>query len=186
MSTEQNPVVIALQPSDQAGQLMKLAAGSLQGASNAIARLDGMLTAERTARQQAQAELARYKGLLASSRLDLMRELRAQGWRQGDQEMLRLVEMARVKIMAEPTSLLGWISKKDAIAHLNAAMSGEAPAPTWADLAPAEKAEFLQPTPTPPKPITREQACEMFKAWREGPLWWHMAQATMRALGVKP
>lgn len=45
------------------------------------------LDRERAARREAQIELERYKSLLARSRIDLMRELREQGWRNpGEQQ----------------------------------------------------------------------------------------------------
>ena len=49
-------------------------------AAHEAAPQQAQLEKERAARQEAQSELARYKGLLASSRLDLMREMKEQGW----------------------------------------------------------------------------------------------------------
>lgn len=43
-------------------------------------RIATTLATDRVARQEAQRELERYKGLLAKARLDLMRELKEQGW----------------------------------------------------------------------------------------------------------
>ena len=36
------------------------------------------------------------------------------------------------------------------------------------------------------KPMTQQQAADIFKAWRSGPLWLHMVRETERHHGIGP
>lgn len=103
------------------------------------------LERERAARQEAQRELERYKGLLARARLDVTRELREQGWRAP-------VVAPAFSFTGDPRFVEANSFDSDTICATCGSQWGE----HYGALCPAEDGRTFQPSAAPTQPTPTE------------------------------